>query len=257
MTTAPNWVIGALVAAVVMTLAIGGLAIVRRFVSADTLRTNHDVAAAIFPVVGTMYAVLLALVVVTVWQQYQSASATIDHEAAQAGDLYRDAGELSEPARTGIRDALREYAETVVREEWPAMARGGQSEHAWAAFDRLWAIFRATPVDDFKQLALRTEMLHRLNTLGDDRRLRLLHSQSHVHPALWLALTVGGVISVGFSYLFAAPRRVNVLMTTMFAASIAVIFFVIVVIDEPFNGYGRIEPAAFARNIAHWPRIHE
>jgi hypothetical protein len=156
-----------------------------------------------------------------------------------------------------VRAALREYTETVVAEEWRAMARGEQSKRAWAAFDRLWAVYRVASVDDFKQLALRTEMLRRLNTMGEERRLRLQHSQSHIHPALWLALTVGGCISIGFGYFFAAPRRVHVLMTAMFAASIAVILFVIVVIDQPFNGYGRIEPTAFMRNLVQWPRIHE
>src|SRR5206468_4155530 len=87
--TIPNYLIGIGVIGLTVTCSVAGLVLVRRTVSLEVLQSNHEVASAKFQVMGTLYAVLIAFAVVIVWQQFQSAGATVAHEAAKITNLYR------------------------------------------------------------------------------------------------------------------------------------------------------------------------
>jgi hypothetical protein len=51
----------------------GGLLLVQRLVPIELRKQHNDVAGFIYAVVGIAYAVLLGLVVVAAWEQYQTA----------------------------------------------------------------------------------------------------------------------------------------------------------------------------------------
>ena len=48
---------------------------------ADALARHNDVAGFIYAALGVIYAVLLALVVIAVWGEYDAASVTVEQEA--------------------------------------------------------------------------------------------------------------------------------------------------------------------------------
>jgi ABC-type multidrug transport system fused ATPase/permease subunit len=238
----PNYAIALVLIGVAVASSVAGLLLVRRFVPAAVLQQQHDVASPKFQVIGTLYAVLLAFVVVVVWQQFQSASVNVDVEATKLSDLYRDAEEYPEAERVRLRRQLRAYAEAVVTDEWDAMARGGESTRAWVEYDGLWKLYRALRPRDLTEIPIATETLRRMSELGEARSLRLLHSRAAIHPVLWAGLIVLGVITIGFGYFFGARLRAQVAMTALFASAIGILVFIIVVLAHPFRGYGRISP---------------
>ena len=67
-------VYGVLVIGSVCLLALGGLILVQRLVPTATRQQHNDVAGFIYAALGVIYAVLLALVVIAVWEEYQAAS---------------------------------------------------------------------------------------------------------------------------------------------------------------------------------------
>src|SRR5262249_48591558 len=60
--------LGVTVVASGIALALGGLLVARRILPRERLAPHHDMIGPEFQVVGTIYAVLLAFVVITVWQ---------------------------------------------------------------------------------------------------------------------------------------------------------------------------------------------
>jgi Protein of unknown function (DUF4239) len=248
----PNYAIALVLIGVAVASSVAGLLIVRRFVPAAVLQPQHDVASPKFQVIGTLYAVLLAFVVVVVWQQFQAASVTVDVEATKLSDLYRDAEEYPDAERVRLRRQLRAYAEAVVADEWDAMARGGESTRAWVEYDALWKVYRALRPRDVTEVPIATETLRRMNELGEARNLRLLHSRASIHPVLWAGLISVGVLTIGFSYFFGTQLRAQVVMTAIFSAAIAILVFIVVVLAHPFRGYGRISPDPFERDLARW-----
>jgi hypothetical protein len=70
-------VYGVLVVCAVGLAALGGLALVQRLVPTEVRQGHNDVAGFIYAVVGVIYAVLLALMVIAVWEDYEKARDTV------------------------------------------------------------------------------------------------------------------------------------------------------------------------------------
>ncbi|MGD9763859.1 MAG: hypothetical protein AB7V27_09120, partial [Candidatus Binatia bacterium] len=84
-------------AAVAFVIAAGlGVVLVRRRVPLEQLMEHHEVAGVCFAVVGGLYGIILAFVLVSSWERYESARAQTEFEASAAADLYRHAAGFSE-----------------------------------------------------------------------------------------------------------------------------------------------------------------
>ena len=85
------------------------------------MRRAHTVlGAAIFAVIGTTYAVLLAFMATTAWEQYSAAEELARHEADLIGSIYHVSYGVAEPTGTAIRNDLMAYLAHVIDIEWPA-----------------------------------------------------------------------------------------------------------------------------------------
>jgi hypothetical protein len=164
-------------------VAVATLNLVNRLIP-TTLREDHnDVAGFIYAVVGVVYAVLLAFVVIAVWQNYEAARDTTVREADELAEIFFLAQRFPEPERTRIQELARSYARVVVDEEWPLIAEGRASPRAWETLDELRdAVQGYEPRTEAGQ-ALYGEELDRVNGLGDARRDRLIDARMGIRPS--------------------------------------------------------------------------
>jgi hypothetical protein len=85
-----------------------------------------------------------------------------------------------------------------------------------------------------------------IHDLVGQRRLRLLEASEGIPHVLWSVLLVGGIIVVGFTYLFGLENtRSHTMMIASLAAIIALVLFTIYALDRPFAGITRVHPDAF------------
>ena len=106
-------------------LTMGLVWLVDRLWERDAGRRHNDVAGYMISVVAVVYAVLLGFVTVTVWENYDKASASVGDEAVLIADIYRDVGVLPQSVAEAVRQDLVSYATAVIGQEWP-MQRAGQ-----------------------------------------------------------------------------------------------------------------------------------
>jgi Protein of unknown function (DUF4239) len=253
----PSWVtnlplpaVGAGMVLLGVAIAVIGLLSARRLLPLETLASHHDITGAWFQVVGTLYAVLLAFIVITVWQRYDSLTSTVELEAANVLELFRDTREYPPELHDALAGALHAYVAAVVGDEWDAMSRGGESATAQTAFERLWGIYRKLPVRDERELAAQIETMRRMNDLSADRHLRLLRSRSKIPPVLWLGLLGGALLTMAISYFFGArSATLQIFLTAGFAGTISLFIFVIVILDTPFAGAHPISREPFLRAL--------
>ena len=99
-------------------------------------------AGYLFSAVGVLYAVLLGFVVVVVWEKYDATIANVQDEVDAAGDLYHVVDGFPETLRTRIRTDLTKYAQTVIRVEWPAMAKQSRRPRDRFEADRRCGVYR-------------------------------------------------------------------------------------------------------------------
>jgi hypothetical protein len=230
----------------IVAISIFGLLIVRRLVTVESRKKYQDVAGFVISVLGGVYGVLLAFVVILVWGQFEDAKKSVSSEANQLGDLMLLSRGLSEPAPEELRIAMLHYAQLVVSEEWSTMADGERSKLAQDAFDKLWVSFRNIDPTSPREVSLYSECLNRLSQLSDDRRQRIHACGDIIPPVIWIVLWAGAILTVGFSYLFGVESfRTHALMTAALSAEIALILFLVFVLDNPFRGDFRVTPRSF------------
>jgi hypothetical protein len=96
----------------------------------------------ILGVVGCIYAVLLAFVVIVVWEQFEAAQTAVSEEATHLGNIIRLADGLPQEASARIRSEAKEYAKDVLEAEWPAMGIGDEDVLERSNADNLWVVIR-------------------------------------------------------------------------------------------------------------------
>ena len=134
-------------------------------------------AGYIYSGLAVLYAVLLAFVVVIVWQQFNTTDIRVHKEADELAP-FRAAQALPIPVQRAMLDAVRSYARAVIEEEWSDMAQGTENSTAWQAYNHLWQIIRTLEPHSPAEINWHATMLQSLTTLSDYRRDRLADSRA-------------------------------------------------------------------------------
>jgi hypothetical protein len=250
----PDLLHGILVVGGVCLAALGGLEVVRRLVPLSSRQQHNDVAGFIYAVLGVVYAVLLALVVIAAWEDFGRARETVESEANATAEIFWLAHRLPEPERGRVQELARSYAEEVVEEEWPLMREGqaplmeqGQATPTgWVLVDDLRATLQEVEPNTPAEAALYAEGLDQVEELASARRMRLVASEEGIPAVLWVVLVFAGVAVVGFTYLFGMESTwVHRLMVVALAAVIGMVLHTIGAMEHPFSGGASIGTGAF------------
>jgi hypothetical protein len=105
----PTWVVAVVMLSIAIGTAVGGVLLVRHLVDIKKFKEHHDIAGPIFSTIGVIYAVMLAFVLVIVWQDFDRAQNNTVTEANYFAEIYRDTVGLSEPFRSQFIEANANY----------------------------------------------------------------------------------------------------------------------------------------------------
>jgi Protein of unknown function (DUF4239) len=237
--------IGILMICAAIALAVGGLILVQQLVPISVRRQHNDVAGFIYAVLGVTYAVLLGLMVVAVWEEWEAAKSTADDEASSLAEIFWIADRLPESDGRHIQELARSYARVVVYDEWDLMEQQKSSPRAWDLLDDLRASLQNFDPSTPEEQVLYEQGLERMRDLADARRDRLLEAEQGLPVILWVVLIIGGIVVVGFTYLFGLQSTtIHLLMVGSLALIIALVLFTVAALNYPFRGDITIYPEA-------------
>src|SRR5215210_1918503 len=230
--------------------AVAGLELVQRLVPHEKRQEHNDVAGFLYAVMGVVYAVLLALLVIAVWEQYQKANEAVESEANGVAEVAWLAYRLPEPEHHQLQEDARSYAQEVVEEEWPLMEQGlggvQSLPEGWDLIDDIRATLQDVEPSTVAEQELYAEGLDRISRFGDARRMRVVAAKEGLPGVLWAVLVFGAVVTVGFTYLFGLRNSwAHRLMVMSLTAVIALVLFTVGVMEHPFSGGVHLEPDAF------------
>jgi hypothetical protein len=229
-------------------LAVLGYVAVHRGVAFHVRQAHNDVAGFIYAVVGIMYAILLAYVMIIVWEQYNAATSLVEQEATDAYNLYHEVAEFPDPGRSAVQGLVKAYVQTTIADEWPRLASGTFSRRAEDLADRLGAGVAGLPVASPAQQVLLDHLMTQYESLMTQRHLRLFEASAGVHPLLWILLVSGAVATIGFTYFFGIENAsAHAAMIAALTFVIAATLFVIVQVNHPFAGAVRVSSEALGR----------
>jgi len=237
-------------------LTVAGLYFVRSRVSAEQLKEDHDVAGFTFSVVGAFYGVILAFVIVAVWQRFERANEKAQDESLALSNLYNLSGGFSQPQRDQMQSALHTYATKVVEREFKQMS---ENKYRLNMEDEnvLWHLLLRYSPDNSQQQTFLDKSIDQMAALSDARRLRYVYYSQDLPTVIWIVIYVGCVITLGFSYFFSTRLfRSQAIMSATFAAIIGLTILAISELATPYQGAVVVSDEGFRFLLASMDADH-
>jgi hypothetical protein len=246
----PTWLVGLLVIGVWTGVSLLGLYICHRLVDVHMRHKDTETVGLTYAIVAVVYAVLIALIVVDVFETYAKGDAIATAESNKLSNLMLDSAGLPVQTAADVRADIEQYIDIVVKKEWPSQRagklEGSVFEQGWrvlAELDKRLAIFEPATMG---QNVNKAEMLHAMNDLIKARRSRIIAAGEHLPGVVWQILLLGGAIAVAYTYLFGARSfGIHVAITGLIAATISLVFVLIITLDYPFRGEVSVSSDAF------------
>jgi Protein of unknown function (DUF4239) len=226
--------------------ALTFLWLMRRFWPSSQRREHNEIIGWQVSVLGTTYAVIMGFMLYAVWTDFNAAEMTADSEANSLVNIFRLADGLAPAERDQIQKLARDYADTMLSEEWPAMSEGKLSLNAHRIMQQLWAAtMQAKPASMGEQTSW-NHVLTELTNMTEYRRLRELQSKSKLPGILWTVLIVGGVITTLSSCLFGTDNfKLHAIQVISLSFLLSLALVAIADIDRPFRGSVHVNPLGF------------
>jgi len=247
--------------AIVVVGIVAALALVsatRRLFPVEALQDGHDSTGALLAIVGTLYAVLLGLIVVDAMIRFDKACDCVQMESNSLADIFLLADGLPEPYRNNIQDSCRTYAKQVVELEWPRMEQAQMSVEA-----RMTALSLAQSLRGFEPVTeahkiIYPSLLEQIRQLWDRRRDRAGSAEYGIPVVEWVALVVGAAVTLFLgSLLHVGNRRLKLVVTAMTALVIGLNLYLICLFGYPFAGELSVSDRPFRVDIAIFDGVHD
>ncbi|MEH3142526.1 MAG: DUF4239 domain-containing protein [Mycobacterium kyogaense] len=249
----PPVLLGILWVVVIVGISVGGLVLFRKAMSHTRLETANPVSSAVFQVAGVLYAVLVAFVVVVVWEQMGDAEDASGKEASAVADLLRDSTALPAANRDEVERSLIAYTRNVIDNEFPRMRRGEPISEQSEALDNVWNAYLKVQPETRNEIAFFDHAIVRLNDLSANRKLRVSTGEASVPAELWVLLIGGGGVLMAFTYLFGTrDLLVHGLAIGLTASLLAFVMYLIFALEHPYVGALSVQPTAFVNVLNYW-----
>lgn len=251
LTSLPLWLSAVILIVPTTVMAMAGPVIARRYVELSQLRTNNEVAGFKFATIGVLYAVLLAFVVIVVWERFDQADSKVAQEASAAATVYLLTGGIDDAHGAAVREAMTGYLTAAITKDWPAMEQESDSPAVTEALHNIYReVLKFHPFGADEGVVV-AEILRQVDRISDARRERLVMADGIVPGIIWVVLFGGAVITIGFTFFFGTENlRAQELMTGALSVLIFAGLFTIVAIDHPFAGTVKVGPEALAAVLA-------
>jgi hypothetical protein len=254
--THSTWLVGLVVISVWTGLSLAGLFVFHRLVEVHIRHKDTETVGLTYAIVAVVYAVLIAFIVVNVFETFSKADEIATAEANKLSNLMLDSSGLPAEMAGTVRDDLNKYVDIVVKSEWPSQHEGKLDdavfEPGWTVVAHLSAQLAMFEPKTMGQNVNKGEMLHAVNDLIKARRSRILAAGEHLPDVVWQILLLAGAVAVIYTYLFGTyDFRIHVAITALVSATIALVFVLIIALDYPFRGEVSVGDEAFVSVVAN------
>ena len=246
------WV-AALVLIVIVTAAITIKLLIRRRAPHGGWFTDSSRSAGTLSLIGTMFAVMLAFVVLFALQSYQRARSGSSVEAIAVTELDSIADVFHTPASDRLHGGLVCYARAVIEDEWPAMTNGRSSDLVQSWIDRVGHEFAVADPRGAREESAYAQWFDEQAQRREGRRERLAEASPQVPLPLWLVLGIGASLTIAYMCAQADRREgplIQAIPIGFFSALVTAGLLVVYFLDHPYaNVSGSIAPAEMGRTL--------
>ena len=247
----PPWLLFILINFLFIGISIFGLFIVRRCADCQIRKGHNDVVASIFNKAGTVYGIMLAFVVVILWQEYNKSIDRALKEGTEAFELYQDLSLYPNRKQAiGAIESLLNFAKLVIKDEYPAMANMKMSPATEQAMIKFRNEIHLISPQNIQEQILYSKILNDVENLSKLRQERLADMESSLPGIVWGSLIIGAIVTFMFTILLGSEKLwLHLLLTSMLAVILATAFYLIIELDYPFIGELSAKPTSYIKML--------
>jgi hypothetical protein len=195
---------------------------------------------------GVFYGITLALVAVSVFQNFVRVDQVVQDEVATLAAFYRSVSGFDQPAAERLQEMLRTYTQNVIAVDWPLQASGQLATMGGREVDQIQVILYSYRPTTPAQEALQGSAIGQFNDFVSARRYRINESKLALPGLLWMLLWVGALINqILISLIEVRKILVHLIISGLISLFVALLIYVTLQMDHPFYGVLNIDPSDY------------
>ena len=264
----PSPLVAVVVVAVTALVAVGGFGLARRFLQPRIKYHDgvNDVISGALGAIGVLYGITVGLITIDVWQRHTTAEDLVVREAAAIQVLYTmvsaDIGskQVAEPldqapksgevestkVRKPVAELVSRYLREVICVAWPEQRAGSKASADGRALRAIRQQVLSIEPNEGGQQVRYGAAIQSLNHLNELRRLRADAATDKLSGTMWMIIILGALMSMCLVFLFRLEDgRLHLLVVSLLASFLGLVFLMIVLNDRPFFGAVGMEPDSY------------
>ena len=214
-------------------LTQSGLWFFHRWKGHAKFEQSNEVAGIVFGAIGLIYSLILAFVIVAVWEDYDDLSKSIQKETDKLNSILAHTNTLPDSIKQVVGQSIYDYCDQVINHEW----RMQQAKINYpSAIPGLRRELLNTPAGNEMQARIFDAMDQDLSSISDERRNRLSHTHSQMPQLIWQILKAGTVLLILFACFFHVPsKKLKHIYLAFLVTAISMCMYLVYSLDHPFD----------------------
>ena len=233
-----NYAVGIPIIIIVVAVFVIGQVLFRRLFYIEKIESCHEVGGVIFQLLGTLYAVILGLIVLDAMAKFEATEMIILNESQSLLVVF----ELAEQFKIGgkgkvVQQLTEDYIDEVITNDWGFMKDGILNHRAHDILKNLLdEIKKIVPITENEKQLFPT-LLQETISIRKYRYVRFSQAENGVPSPEWVMLLIGGVVTIVFTFFFRIEnQKIQSLMIGMFALIIIMNLYMVLLFSEPYAG---------------------
>jgi hypothetical protein len=213
--------------------------LITRYQQADL----KDPTSSLFRLVGLLVSLMLSLAFTDVVVNMRAIENAIEREAVAISDAFHDLQRFDTEKTRETRAILIEYLQSIIDDDWPALANDTLSQQTDAISERFEDSLMQLEPATANQKQLWSRILADLDAASDYRMVRLANALAK--PPVYLYVVIlGFLITMAFFGAY-RPQPPLVVLASLYTLFIGLVLYLILALSDPFQGGTAVEPTAF------------
>ena len=233
----PDWGLALIIVGGTVILVLIGLFLVNRFMPAWRHESSSQTVAGVVAMVMTMFAVLVAFVIVNLFNSYEGASNNVANEAASLTDLVRDARHFPPPVRQRIERAVAQYVVEVRQQEFRTLSMGKEDARAQELLGNIFEAVQTYSPHNSGQQAFYSDTIQQLHSIADERESRLDAADAGIpKPLLYLMILLAVLTLTAALFIDTHHGGLDVAVVVTLAIAVSAGMLTALLLEHPFSG---------------------
>ncbi|MCU0416371.1 MAG: DUF4239 domain-containing protein [Cytophagaceae bacterium] len=207
---------------------------------------NNDLNSFYLSGIGVFYGITLGLIAAGAWENFQEVEEKVTEESVSIAALYRDCYALPSPTSDSLCLHLEHYVRYVIDSAWVKQRQGVVPKGGTAFINKIQLELYGFKPSDVRESNIQQEALRQFNRFIELRRLRLSEVAVGMPGVLWSILLLGAFVNILAAWMYIPETtKQGLVLNTLYAFTIGLMIYAIIILDNPFRGTVSVGPEAF------------